>query len=85
MLVYLLRVKTTQCFSKEKYLQKNTEDLKLSKNVIISALVIVIAILIGVIIMTNSSWFSQEWLIGLCMILGSIVGSGILIYLKIRK
>jgi len=57
----------------------------MSKNILISALVIVIAILIGVIIMTNSNWFSQEWLIGLGMILGSIAGSGILIYLKIRK
>jgi len=57
----------------------------MSKNIVISALVIVIAILIAVIIMTNSIWLSQEWLIGLGMILGSIVGSGILIYLKIRK
>jgi len=57
----------------------------MSKNIVISALVIVIAILIAVIIMTNSNWLSQEWLIGLGMILGSVVGSGILIYLKIRK
>jgi len=57
----------------------------MSKNIVISALVIVIAILIAVIIMTNSNWLSQEWLIGLGMILGSVVGSLILIYLKIRK
>ena len=57
----------------------------MSKNIVISALVIVIAIVIAVIIMTNSNWLSQEWLIGLGMILGSVVGSLILIYLKIRK
>lgn len=57
----------------------------MSKNLIISSLVIVIAILVGILIMTNYSWFSQEWLIGLgVVVIGSAV-EGILIYLKIRK
>ncbi|WP_182128345.1 hypothetical protein [Nitrosopumilus sp. b3] len=57
----------------------------MSKNLIISSLVIVIAILVGILIMTNYSWFSQEWLIGLGVVaVGSSV-EGILIYLKIRK
>ncbi|AJW70810.1 hypothetical protein [Nitrosopumilus adriaticus] len=57
----------------------------MSKNLIISSLVIVIAILVGILIMTNYSWFTQEWLIGLgVVVVGSSV-EGILIYLKIRK
>lgn len=44
-----------------------------------------ITILIGIIIITNYALFSQEGLIGLGMILGSIVGSGLWIYLKIRR
>ena len=54
------------------------------KNLIISGLVIVIAFLIGIIIVTNYNWFSQGWLIGLAMIIGSIVGAAILIYFKRR-
>ena len=57
----------------------------MSKNLIISALVIIIAILIGVLIITNYNWFSQEWLIGLVVVTGSIVGAGILTYYKIRS
>jgi len=57
----------------------------MSKNVIISALTIVIAILIGFLILTNYDWFSQEWLIGLIIIIGGIVSLGLLSYLKIKK
>jgi|GEM_PF-1938130 len=57
----------------------------MSKNVIISALTIVIAILIGFLILTNYDWFSQEWLIGLSIIIGGIVSLGLLSYLKIKK
>ncbi|MDH3192212.1 MAG: hypothetical protein OEM18_05955 [Nitrosopumilus sp.] len=54
------------------------------KNLIISGLVIVIAFLIGIVIVTNYNWFSQGWLIGLAMIIGSIAGAAILIYFKRR-
>ncbi|MBT8251212.1 MAG: hypothetical protein KJO99_00045 [Nitrosopumilus sp.] len=57
----------------------------MSKNLIISSLVIVIAILVGILIMTNYSWFSQEWLIGLGVVAVGSAVEGILIYLKIRK
>ncbi|EIJ65890.1 hypothetical protein BD31_I0199 [Candidatus Nitrosopumilus salaria BD31] len=57
----------------------------MSKNVIISALAIVIAILIGFLILTNYDWFSQEWLIGLGIIIGGMASLGLLIYLKIKK
>ena len=57
----------------------------MSKNVIISALTIVIAILIGLLILTNYDWVSQEWLIGLIIIIGGIVSLGLLSYLKIKK
>jgi len=57
----------------------------MSTNLIISALVIIIAILIGVLIITNYNWFSQEWLIGLVIIIASVAGAGILVYSKIRR
>lgn len=57
----------------------------MSKNVIISALAIVIAILIGFLILTNYDWFSQEWLIGLGIIIGGMASLGLLIYLKIKN
>jgi hypothetical protein len=57
----------------------------MSKNVIISVLAIVIAILIGFLILTNYDWFSQEWLIGLGIIIGGMASLGLLIYLKIKK
>ena len=55
------------------------------KNLIISALVIIIAILVGILIITNYNWFSQEWLIGLGIVIASIAGAGILVYSKIRR
>ena len=57
----------------------------MSKNVIIGALVIVITILIGVLILTNYNWFSDEWLIGLGMVLGGIGGAGIFIFIKLKR
>ena len=57
----------------------------MSKNIIIYALAIVIAILIGFLVLTNYNWFSQEWLIGLGIILGGVISLGLLIYLKIKK
>ena len=57
----------------------------MSKNLIIAALVTIIAILVGAMFLTNYEWFSQEWLIGLVVVTGSIAGAGILIYYKIRS
>ncbi|WP_179370671.1 hypothetical protein [Nitrosopumilus ureiphilus] len=57
----------------------------MAKNLIISTLVILIAILVGILILTNYDWFSQEWLIGLGIVIGGVVAQGILIYSKIRK
>jgi hypothetical protein len=57
----------------------------MAKNLIISTLVIIIAILIGFIIMTNYDWFSQEWLIGLSVIIGGVIAESIMLYLKIKK
>ena len=56
-----------------------------AKNLVISTLVIIIAILVGILILTNYVWFSQEWLIGLGIVIGGVIAEGILIYLKIRK
>ncbi|BDQ30898.1 MAG: hypothetical protein K5798_06815 [Nitrosopumilus sp.] len=57
----------------------------MAKNLIISTLVIIIAVLVGFIIMTNHDWFSQEWLIGLSVIVGGVIAEGIMLYLKIKK
>jgi hypothetical protein len=57
----------------------------MSKNLIISILAIVIAILIGFLILTNYDWFSQEWVIGLGIIIGGLASLGLLIYLKIKN
>lgn len=57
----------------------------MAKNLIISTLVVVIAILVGFIIMTNYDWFSQEWLIGLGVIIGGVIAEGVMLYLKIKK
>jgi len=57
----------------------------MSKNLIICVLAIVIAVLIGFLILTNYDLFSQEWLIGLGIIIGSLVSLGLLLYLKIKK
>ncbi len=57
----------------------------MAKNLIISSLVIVIAILVGILILTNYNWFSQEWLIGFGIVIGGISIESVLIYFKIRR
>ena len=57
----------------------------MSKNVIIFVLSFVVSILIGILLLTNYGWFSDEWLIGLGFLAGGLAGIGIYAYLKIRK
>lgn len=57
----------------------------MAKNLIISTLVIIIAILVSFIIMINYDLFSQEWLIGFGVIIGGVIAEGIMLYLKIKK
>lgn len=57
----------------------------MSKNIIIISLVVIISILIGVVLITNSTWFSQEWLIGLGTVIGSAVAGGLVGYYKIKN
>lgn len=65
--------------------RRSWRGYKISKNLIISSLIIVIVVLVGVIILTNYNWFSQEWLLGLGIVIGGIGGEGLIIYLKIRR
>ncbi|CAD6368864.1 conserved hypothetical protein [metagenome] len=55
------------------------------KNLVIISLVIVIDILIGIIIVTNYNWFTQEWYIGIGMTLGGIIIAGLIGYFKVRR
>ena len=57
----------------------------MSKNIIIISLVVIISILIGVVLITNSAWFSQEWLIGLGIVIGSVIAGGLFGYYKIQN
>lgn len=57
----------------------------MSKNIVIYALLFIVTILIGVLLLTNYSWFSDEWLIGLGLVVGSLGGIGLFVYLKIQK
>lgn len=57
----------------------------MSKNNLIIVLSFIVAILIGILLLTNSSWFSEEWLVGLGLLIGGISGIGIYSYLKIKK
>ena len=59
--------------------------MMMGKNLIISTLIIIIAILVGILILTNYDWFSQEWLIGLSIVIVGGVVEGVLIYFKIKK
>jgi len=59
--------------------------MMMGKNLIISTLIIIIAILVGILILTNYDWFSQEWLIGLGIVIVGGVVEGVLIYFKIKK
>lgn len=57
----------------------------MSKNVIIIILSIVVISLLGTVMVTNYNWFSDEWNIGLIMVVGSITGGGLFFYIKIRR
>ncbi|MGY5147286.1 MAG: hypothetical protein ACW9W4_04745 [Candidatus Nitrosopumilus sp. bin_7KS] len=57
----------------------------MSKNIIIISLVVIISILIGVVLITNSEWFSQEWLIGLGIVICSAIAGGLFGYYKIKN
>jgi len=58
---------------------------QLAKNLIITVLVFFALILVGVIMITNYDWFSQEWLIGIAISGGSIAGIVLVLYLKMSK
>lgn len=57
----------------------------MSKNLTIAALVLVISSLIGILIITNYPWFSEGWLIGLAILIGSFAAAGLLAYIKIKR
>ncbi|MCV0392130.1 MAG: hypothetical protein K5790_02420 [Nitrosopumilus sp.] len=57
----------------------------MSKNLTITILALVISILVGIVIASNYSWFTQEWSIGFGIIIGGLVGIGLVIYLKIIR
>ncbi|WP_179362296.1 hypothetical protein [Nitrosopumilus oxyclinae] len=57
----------------------------MSKNIIIISLIVIISILIGIMLITNSAWFSQEWLIGLGIVIGSAIAGGLFGYYKIKN
>lgn len=53
----------------------------MSKNIVIFSLTLVIIFLVGVILLTNFSLFSEPWFIGLGIVISTIV-SGIIISVK---
>lgn len=57
----------------------------MSKNNLIAILSFMVAILIGILLLTNSGWFSDEWQVGLGLLVGGLGGIGIYSYLKIKK
>ena len=57
----------------------------MAKNIIIFSLSFVIIILVGIVIVTNSPVFSQEWLIGIGVMAGGIAGMAIIAYGKIKN
>ncbi|MHA7733590.1 hypothetical protein [Nitrosopumilus sp. S6] len=57
----------------------------MNKDILIFSLGVAIAILIGIVIVTNFDWFSQEWLIGLIMIVIGFVAIGVFVYSKIKN
>ncbi|KAF6244614.1 hypothetical protein C6989_06990 [Nitrosopumilus sp. b2] len=57
----------------------------MNKNILIFSLGVTIAILIGIVIVTNFEWFSQEWLIGLGIVVIGFTAIGIFVYSKIKK
>lgn len=57
----------------------------MNKNIVIAFLIIVITILVGAIVISNFSFFSEGWFVGLGMILGGVGTAAILTYLKIVR
>ena len=57
----------------------------MTKNVLIIVLSFVVAILVGILLLTNYGWFTDKWLIGLGFLVGGLAGLGIYSYLKIKK
>jgi len=57
----------------------------MNKNSVIVYLGIIITILVGIIIITNTNLFSEEWLIGLGIVLGGIGIASVLVYFKMVR
>jgi hypothetical protein len=57
----------------------------MNKNIIITYLAIVIAVLMGFIIVSSSDLFSEVWLVGLSVIIVGIVFGGVIAYFKIVR
>jgi hypothetical protein len=57
----------------------------MNKNIVITYLIIVIAVLMGFIIVSSSELFSEVWLIGLSIIVVGITVGGVLAYFKIIR
>ncbi|NND86385.1 MAG: hypothetical protein HKM23_03450 [Nitrosopumilus sp.] len=57
----------------------------MSKNLTITILVLIISVLVGIVIVSNYYWFSQEWSVGLVIVIGGLAGIGLLIYFKIIR
>jgi hypothetical protein len=57
----------------------------MNKNIVITYLIIVIAVLMGFIIVSSSELFSEVWLIGLSIIVVGITIGGVLAYFKIIR
>lgn len=87
----LAKLKELGILTDEEFLKQKKKILdrtwaNLSKNITITILALVVSILVGIVIVSNYSWFTQEWSIGLAITIGGIVGIGLVIYIKnIRK
>ncbi len=57
----------------------------MNKNIIIGYLGIVIALLVGFIIITNTKLFSEEWLVGLGIVVVGIAIGAVLTYVKMVR
>ncbi len=55
-----------------------------AKNIVVAVLSIIIIVLVDVVMTPNYRWFSDEWFIGIGMIIVSIVGGGLFIYIKLK-
>ena len=57
----------------------------MNKNIVITYLVIVIAVLMGFIVVSSSDLFSEVWLVGLSIIVVGIAVGGVISYFKIVR